>query len=80
MKKYGTGKSVAIKGAFIHSAGVAKFTENMSTINMDLSLLFAVDGKTVIQADLIGASIASLLKSKDGSIFGSVSKHTIGIV
>lgn len=81
LTKYGSGKAVSIKGAFVKAPGVAKFTPTLDSITgLNLAVTLGVDSDVAIQAEFDSAAIAGLLNAKSGSLFGNVSQHTIGTV
>lgn len=81
LKKYGSGKAVTIKGAFVKAPGVAKFTPTLDSItDLNLAVTIGVGSDVAIQGELDSAAIAGLINSKNGSLFGKISQHTIGLV
>ena len=78
LAKYGAGKPVAISGAFVTKHGVASFSSEVNTLDLNLAVTIKVDNEVAIQGQFDGISIATILNSKNGAIFGKVSKSTIG--
>lgn len=80
LTKYGSGKTVSIKGAFINAPGKAKITDSLSSITANLALGIFVDGETAIKADCNGVTIAALINTVNNAVHGNISTHTIGEV
>jgi hypothetical protein len=77
LKKYGSGKPVAISGAFVTKPGAASFSNDVNTLDLNLAVTIKVDNEIAIQGQFDGISVAAILNSKNGKIFGEVSKTSI---
>lgn len=78
LTKYGAGKPVDITAAFLGKQGVASFSRKVNTLDFNLSFTVMVDNEVTLQGSFDGISVATILNSKNGAIYGNLSKSTIG--
>ena len=81
LTKYGSGKAVALSGAFVKADSSAKFTADLNTIMLNLAVTVQVEGETAIQAEFDAATIAAIFHTDAKSVItGKISTSTIGTV
>jgi len=81
LTKYGSGKAISLKAAFVEKPGVAKFTPTLDSItDLNLAVTLGVGSDVAISAQFNAGAAAGLLNAKSGSLFGNISQHTIGTI
>lgn len=80
LTKYGSGKTVEIAGSFSQAPMVSHFTATGQTVEGSLATIIKVDGEEAIVAEFDSISFDGVITSKDGSVFGSISKSSIGTI
>jgi len=80
LTKYGSGKTVEIAGSFAQAASVTHFSTTGQTVEGSLAAIIKVDGEEAIVAEFDNISVDGVITSKGGSVFGSISKCSIGTI
>jgi hypothetical protein len=78
LQKYGSGKEVSIKGAYVTAPSQVTFTESEDSAELNLMVSIGVGSDVAIQGQLDGMKLAGLLNGKSGSLYGNLSMHSIG--
>jgi hypothetical protein len=78
LTKYGSGKEVTIKGAYVTAPSTVQFTTAEDSAELNLMLSIGVGSDVAIQGQLDGMKVAGLLNGKSGALYGNLSMHSIG--
>ena len=80
LTKYGSGKAVGLAGKFSGTQTESKFTKEGQTLTGSLAVTVSVDNETAIQVEFDKFSLAAVLSSTNGAIFGNISESSVGTV
>lgn len=81
LTKYGSGKAVALSGAFVKAPSSASFDSTINTVKLNLAVTVQVEGETAIQVEFDEATAAAIFHTSASSVItGKVSTYTVGTV
>jgi len=80
LAKYGAGKAVGISGRFTQAPSVSSFSADGQSFQGSLEVFIKVGSDTAIQAEFDGIDLLTLIYAKDGALYGSVSKSSLGTI
>lgn len=80
LTKYGSGKAVGLSGKFTQKATETHVTPTGTTLDGNLMVTVTIDKETAIVAEFTDIAFALALNSKDGKVYGDISKSSLGAI